>query len=69
MARIAGRDLEYLTTKDIRDYYLLEDPTDTNIKQIKEYFEMDGWGVHNRPARVSALLTGIIMRRFIKGKL
>ena len=70
MARIIKKDLEDLTSKEIRGYFVLPNPEDCQIPAIKEYLAInDGWGMYNKLHRVGSLLNTIVLERFIKGTL
>jgi len=70
MAKIAKKDLDSLSSDQIKAFFLNEDVSKMP-SPIKEYVE-EGVEYHNtglRIIRVEKILSGIIVERFIKGTL
>lgn len=71
MAQIKKKDVEFLTSEQIKSFYTTENLTQFNISPIKEYIEggKDNHTMGNRINRVENILNLIIVERFINGTL
>lgn len=71
MAQISKKDLEFLTSEQIKSFYTAESLTQFNISPIKEYIEngIDTYTMGNRFNRVERILSLIIVERFVNGTL
>lgn len=71
MAQISKKDLEFLTSEQIKSFYKAENQTDFNISPIKEYIEngKDSYTMGNRINRVEKILNLIVVERFVNGTL
>lgn len=70
MAKISRKDLEHLTSEQIKEFFTSDDKRKL-ISPIKEYIEggEDNFSIGNRVNRVEKILTLIVMDRFINGTL
>lgn len=70
MAEISKKDLEFLSSKEIKEYYRKENVDDLP-SPIKEYVEKgrDSFTMGPRLNRVEKLLNIIIVERFLNDKL
>ena len=71
MAQISKKDLEFLTSEQIKSFYKVENQTEFNISPIKEYIEngKDNYTMGNRINRVEKILNLIVVERFVNGTL
>lgn len=71
MAQISKKDLEFLTSEQIKSFYKAENQTEFNISPIKEYIEngKDSYSIGNRINRVEKILNLIVVERFVNGTL
>jgi len=71
MAKITKKDLEGLTSDEIKSFYTSENTTVFHISPIKEYLVegKDIYELGNRINRVERLLNIIIVERFINNTL
>jgi hypothetical protein len=71
MAQISKKDLDFLTSEQIKTFYKLENIAEFNISPIKEYIEggKDTHTLGNRINRVEKILNSIVIERFIKDTL
>jgi hypothetical protein len=71
MAQISKKDLEFLTSEEIKSFYKTENQTQFNISPIMEYIEngKDNYTMGNRINRVEKILNLIVVERFVNGTL
>jgi hypothetical protein len=72
MAKISKKDLEVLTSEQIKMFYTLEDISKFNISPIKEYLENgkdEPFTLSNKLLRIENLLNIIIVERFVNDTL
>ena len=71
MAKISKKDLEFLSSEQIKEFYTTENMTQFHISPIKEYIESgkDNYELGARINRVEKLLNIIVVERFVRGTL
>lgn len=71
MAKISKKDLEFLTSDQIKSFYTVENLAEFNISPIKEYIQngKDHFEIGARINRIEKILNLIIVERFVNGNL